>query len=471
MSADDPSPSRPRLADHVLARRHRQDGARVVVLHDVKADATIRVEERSWIVICGMDGTRDVAGLAAYATNKGAPTKVDEVETFLRDLAAAGLLEEGVAGDTASTRSSSPSVGDREIEHLPGFRLSCDGKGTCCRFYPSIVFSPLEAARARARLPTIERAGLEERQAFTPLAGTDDRMLSVALVDGRCAYLEDDGRCGIHRAGSAEEKPLGCRVYPARFVDDGTAIRASPWLECTCVLRSGAAAAPGGEPLTTASRGRDLDPAIFVETLPAMVRIGDDTQDDGARVAAISRRLAEIPITDGVAALYSLGRALETSGLGATEAALAAPVVPDAAWLRPRLEVLAPRVDRFSAETWRSLKDLPRQLAGALETACDLVRDLPDELLQGPGAYRNAEAFYVRALLFGHQLVHPKGRSSMASMAYDRAFRVVLARALGVVATLAEMQDPAFSQPLALVEAAMRAYGLGGYARDLDQRR
>ena len=40
----------------------------MVVLHDVKTDATIRVEERAWIVINGMDGTRDVAGLAAYAT-------------------------------------------------------------------------------------------------------------------------------------------------------------------------------------------------------------------------------------------------------------------------------------------------------------------------------------------------------------------------------------------------------------------
>ncbi|NUO54464.1 MAG: YkgJ family cysteine cluster protein [Polyangiaceae bacterium] len=455
----------------MLARRHRQDGARVVVLHDVKTDATIRVEERAWIVINGMDGTRDVAGLAAYATAKGAPTKEDEVQTFVADLAAAGLVEDGVASETPSSRSNSSSAGDRVIEHLPAFSLACDGRGTCCRFYPSVVFSPLEAARARARLPMVERAGLEERQAFTPLAGTDDRMLAVALVDGRCAYLEEDGRCGIHRAGSAEEKPLGCRVYPARFVDDGTAIRATPWLECTCVLRSGAEPPAGGDPLTSASHGRDLDPAIFIETLPAMVRIGDDTEDDAARVAAISRRLAEIPITDGVAALYSLGKALDEVGLDGAEAALISPVLPGATWIRPRLDILAPRIDRFSAETWRSLKDLPRQLAGALETACDLVRDLPDELLQGPGTYRNAEAFYVRALLFGHQLVHPKGRLSMASMAYDRAFRVILARALGVVATLAEMQDPAFSQPLALVEAAMRAYGLGGYARDLDPKR
>jgi lysine-N-methylase len=461
-------PSRPRLGDHVLARRHRQDGARVVVLHDVKTDATIRVEERAWIVISGMDGTRDAAGLAAYATQKGAPTKAEEVQTFVADLASAGLVVEGPASDPPTARAAAPSPGDRAIEHMPGFALSCDGRGTCCRFYPSIVFSPLEAARARSRLPMVERAGLEERQAFTPLAGSDDRMLAVALVDGRCAYLEDDGRCGIHRAGSAEEKPLGCRVYPARFYDDGTAIRASPWLECTCVLESGADATSAGDPLTNATQGRDLDPAIFIETMPARVLVGEGIEDDAARVAAVSRTLAEIPVADGVAALFSLGRALDEGGLDRAEAALRAPVRPDAAWLQPRLDALVPRVDRFSAETWRSLKDLPRQLAGALETACDLVRDLPDDLLQGPGNYRAAEAFYTRALLFGHQLVHPKGRLSMASMAYDRAFRVVLARALGVVATLAELKDPAFTQPIALVEAAMRAYGLGGYARDLE---
>ena len=56
----------------------------------------------------------------------------------------------------------------------------------------------------------------------------------------------------------------------------------------------------------------------------------------------------------------------------------------------------------------------------------------------------------------------------MSLLARDRALRALLGRALGVVATLAELDDPAFERPLSLVEAAMRAYGLSAYLRDLE---
>ena len=95
--------------------------------------------------------------------------------------------------------------------------------------------------------------------------------------------------------------------------------------------------------------------------------------------------------------------------------------------------------------------------------ALDLLEVMPEELLRGPGAFELTESFYVRALLFGHQLIHPKGKHTMASLARDRATRVLLGRALAVTANLAELEDPAFRHPLALVEACSRAYGLVGY--------
>ncbi len=459
-------PSRPRLADHVFARRHRQGGERFVVLHDTKRDVNLRVQERAWLVIGGMDGTRDLPGLVAFAVAKGAPSTDAEVEAFVTELAAAELVEDGVVVQADKGGSTGSYAGDRPVLQLPGFMLSCDGRGTCCRFYPTVVFSPLEAARARARLPLIERAGLEQHLAFSPLAGTDDRLLAVALVDGRCAYLDADGACGVHRAGSAAEKPLGCRVYPARFVDDGQAVRASPWLECTCVLASGTSHEASGEQLTSAARGAELDPAIFVERLPERVRVGEAIEADTAALAELTLALTEVPITDGVAALWSLATALDAGGLDAARDALTRPSAPDAAVFSASLEALAPRIDRLAAETWRSPEDLPRQVATALVSACALARDLGDELLRGAGTYREAEAFYVRALLFGHQLVSAKGKRSMAASARDRALRVLLGRALGVVASMADLQDPAFSQPLALVEASMRAYGLVGYVND-----
>ncbi len=461
-------PQRPRLADHVFARRHRHDGARIVVLHDTKRDITVRVAERAWTLVSGMDGTRDVDGLTAHVRREGVPIASDEIASFIDQMAAEGLLEDGPTDVAPPTRPTEPAAGaPRPVLAMPRFTLACDGRGTCCRFYPTVVFSPLEAARARARLPLVEDAGMIQRRAFTPLAGTDDRLLAVALVDGRCAYLEADLRCGIHRSGCAEDKPLGCRTYPARFVDDGTAIRVSPWLECPCVLASGERAVADGEPLTRAETSADIDPAIFIETLPERVRVGRAGDADRAELAATMLALSAIEVQDGAAALSSLAAALDTAGLGGAAAALTSPVAPNLASFRPALAAIRPRVERLAAEDWRSSSDLPRRLWSALLGAIDLLEAVPEEILAGPGAYQRAEAFYVRALLFGYQLVHTKGRHSAATLAHDRALRVVLARALGVVSSLADLDDPAFSQPLALVEAASRAYGIGGYLADL----
>lgn len=458
------APARPRLADHVFARRHRHDGSRIVVLHDTKRDVTVRVAERAWTLISGMDGTRDLAGLAAFTMRRGVPLDAAEIATFLSDLAKEELIEDGPGTvDPPREQQSGADTPDRPVLALPGFSLRCDGSGTCCRFYPSVIFSPLEAARARARLPLVEDAGLEQHRGFTPLAGTDDRLLAVALADGRCAYLEADLRCGIHRSGAAADKPLGCRVYPARFVDDGAAIRVSPWLECGCVLASGIAGHLDGEPLTTAALASELEPAIFVERLPERVRAGDAVQIERARLSDLSLELADAKIGDGVAALLGLADALDAGRFDEARNALDSPPPRTIEPVAEALAAIRQRLTQLAAEEWRSQKDFPRQLFNALLGALDLVDAMPDELLRGPGAYREAEAFHVRALLFGHQLVHAKHRHSMATLARDRALRALLARALGVTASLADLTDLAFRQPLALVEACSRAYGLAGY--------
>lgn len=462
-------PARPRLADHVFARRHRHDGARVVVLHDTKNDVTVRIAERAWVLVSGMDGTRDLEGLAAWVKRAGVAIGDEEMTSFLTELAAEGLVEDGpgeddvVTGEAAAQASSGGGAPDRPVLALPGFGLRCDGQGTCCRFYPSVVFSPLEAARARGRLPLVEDAGLDQRRGFMPLAGLDDRLLAVALVNGRCAYLEADLRCGIHRSGAAADKPLGCRVYPARFVDDGSAIRVSPWLECGCVLASGLSADGGGEPLTTATRGAELERAIFVERLPELVRLGRTLTVPRSEVAALSLELSSCHVPDGVASLLALAAVLDGGEVAGAKRALEAPPPAELTHLAERLAAIRPRVARLAAEEWRSPEDFARQLATALLGAFDLLDVMPEELLRGPGVFEMTESFYVRALLFGHQLFHPKGKHTMASLARDRAVRVLLGRALAVTANLAELTDPAFRHPLALVEACSRAYGLVGY--------
>jgi lysine-N-methylase len=309
---------------------------------------------------------------------------------------------------------------------------------------------------------------MDERAGFTPLRGSDPRMLAVALVDGRCAYLSDDDRCRIHASAGEAEKPLGCRTYPARFVDDGVSVRISPWIECACVLAS--AQAREGSPLVDASLRvrRDLDSAIYVEPLPPVVHVGRADDASPGDVARWSLALREVRVADGCASLLALARALDANGLDveASRRALASPEPPDEHRLRIFLEAVLPRARRFADVGWRSERDLARTTAAAIAAATELaLASLSDFVAPSP-RFAADEAFYVRALVFGHQLCHP--RRTMAVVATDRAARVVLARSLAVVAALTEQRDAAFSRPLALVEATMRAYGLSAYVPDAE---
>ena len=468
-------PLRPLLLPHVLARRHVASDVRLVVLHDIERLTHHRVSERTWAVLSAMDGTRDVEGLVAHAALQGFAATVDEVADLVRDLTENGLIGEregAAARDLLPSAPAGESDPARSVRQLPGFRLSCNGAGSCCRFYPSIAFSPLDAARARACQPAVLDGGMDEPRVFLPMAGHARSMLAVTLVDGRCAFLQGDLGCGIHRASGPDQKPLGCRTYPARFVDDGEAIRVTPWLECACVFSSGAGTARGGEPLVgeLVRTRAELDPAFFIEALPAEVLVGSSRQASRGEVARWSDAVFDAPtLGDGVASFVALSAALERYGLDAAAArdALGAPPRPDRSSFDAALAAFQPRIDRLASETWRAESDLVRTTATALSSASTLAASLVDELLEGPGAQATAERFYMRGVLFGHQLVQLKGLRPMSLLAFDRAFRMLLGRSLAVVASLAELSDPAFAWPLGLVDASMRGYGLSVYTRDL----
>ncbi|MBL8740119.1 MAG: YkgJ family cysteine cluster protein [Myxococcales bacterium] len=464
-------PTRPVLLPHVLARRHVADGARLVVLHDTERLTHHRVSERTWAVLSAMDGTRDLEGLRAHAERQGFVATAAELADLLADLSANGLV--GERGPSAETSHLEPTPDpSTPIRQLPGFRLSCDGSGSCCRFYPSIAFTPLDAARARTHQPRVLDGGMDEARVFLPMAGHARGMLAVTLVDGRCAFLEEDRACGIHRASRADQKPLGCRTYPARFVDDGDAIRVAPWLECACIFKSGAGAGDGGEPLVSEATQKrsDLDPAFFVESLPAEVLVSSTRRALRAEVVRWSDALIDAPlVADGVAALVALSAALERHGLDipAARDALAAPPPPPVASFDAASVAFQPHIERFASETWRGQNDLVRATATALANAATLAGSLAEDLLAGPGTQADAERFYVRGLLFGHQLVQPKALRAMSLLAFDRAYRMLLGRSLAVVVSLAELRDPAFGWPIGLVDATMRGYGLSAYVRDL----
>jgi lysine-N-methylase len=462
-------PVRPRLAEHARVRRHLVDGAPVVVIHDTRSGDLLRLPPRAWDLVAGADGTRDFDALLLAAARRGAFQRASEVRAVLEYLHRAGLLADGL-GYPALPPTADP---DRPLDVLPGYGLICDGSGDCCSMYGSVIFTPREAARARALQPEVLGGGDGEERAFTPeQGGTADGALAVALVDGRCAYLGDDGRCSIHVAGGADAKPRGCRVYPASFVDDGEAVRVSVGAECACVLAS--VGRPGGAPLVDpgARTRADLGPGARVTTLAERLAITPSLAAPRADFVAWSRHVAaSLPAVDdgaadAVAVCWSLGRALADHGLdaAASAAALASPAAPDPADLGPLLTALAARARArvASADAWRGARDRSRLASHWLAAAADRLLDAGAcaGLLAGAAAFRQDELFFLHAQLHGHQLA---GELPVAAALGDRAVRLLLARALPEALPAG---DPARLHPLALVEAMMRGHGLSAYARE-----
>lgn len=453
-------PFHPRLAEHALVRRHVIDGEEIVVIHDTRTGDLARTGTREWSLLAAADGTRDLAGLTLAAAKSGALRRVSEIRGILERLQSMGLLADGI--DQADPL---PETIDRPLAVLPDFSLTCDASGACCGVYGSIVFTPHEAARARTALPLVRDGGNHEARVFTPEHGTDaSGRLAVALVDNCCAYLGGDGRCGIHAAAGIDAKPATCRIYPATFVDDGETIRVSLGVECPCALDS--VGGSGGAPLVpeSARRTADLPEGARVVALPDPLALTDVASVPRAAYVRWSRLLAAEPSpADPVAALWSLADAVERDGLDEVEllAALSSPASPDVNAVIPWIRALSERADSRveSASAWRSARDrslvASRAIAGAAASLLD-----PAALalaLAAPALEPIAEAFYLRAVIHGHQIV---GRLPLAAALRDRAVRLLVARAMGAL-------DPSARRPLTILEAMMRGHGIEIYAREV----
>lgn len=467
-------PRRPRLADHVVPRLHVVDGEHVVLLHDRRKERLARIGEREWGLIAAADGTRDVEGIVVAAARAGARATVEGLREFLEDLNAAGWLAPGEAPpakltseERAARRTATP--GPIPLRRLPGFRLSCNGLGGCCRQYGTTLLSAAEVARARAFCPEVLDGGEDAARVFAPEQGSvPTGGVAVTMVDGRCAYLGADGRCGIHVAGGSEAKPIGCRTYPALFAFDGEAVRVSPSVECACVLTS--AAGDDGEPLVAgAETTADIDPSIHLEPLAASTPIAAGLSVAGpdyvvfcdALVAALDASPA-LPLPE---LLWTLADALQggAAPLAALEGALAAPLPLPAGPLEERLTALGARVThRLDQDgSWRSPKDLVARALGWLHES--VLARLRGEVIAATASPPEDERFYLRSLAFG---LHLETSAGLAESLRDRAVRLVLARGFPARAAA---EDTAASRPLALVEALFRGQGIGTYAEAFER--
>ena len=494
------SRERYRLADHVIARRHvvssRRPGAGAeasfIVLHDQgeRGPRSLQVGEREWALLEGMDGTRDVEGLVVHARSRGVAMAIELATAFARELSSEGLIvdaasaalatgasapkeatKKGLAEAVALPESRTDESRSRPLEHLPGFLLRCDGSGSCCRLYPTIVFSPLDAARARAALPLVRDGGHDEGRVFLPERGVRREALAVTLVDGRCAYLGKDGLCGIHAVAGSEAKPFGCRSFPVSLVDDGLAVRVTPGVECACVLASAIDGGVGGESLVDPAfvDASALDARLYIDVLPSQIVLGRGRSVDRQSFVRWSRALEDAPVTNAALAFMALASHVAGGVLSADAgcAALATNHIDDPERLLPFIRALGARARIRASETWRSESDLARQAFVAIEAAAEIAEAGFETLLEPASATHAAEAFYVRATLFGHHLVARSHRMPLEVALLDRATRVVLGRALSVAVAIGGLSDPAFSHPLALVEGVLRGHGLAAYWLDV----
>lgn len=462
-------PQRPRLAEHVSARQHVRGSTSFVVLLDARRDTVDRIDRRTWTVLSVADGTRDLEGIRLAARRIGAPATIVTIRELFDELGRRGMLCEGPPSyepDRVRT-GSVVAEGDRAIERLGDFTLHCDGSGECCRQYQTILFTPEDAARARAWVPGRTAGPIPAERLLVPVRGSAPAPLqTVTLEDGACAYLDADGGCSIHRAGGSFAKPHGCSAFPLRLCDDGTTVRQSVRLECACVLES--IGRDDGELLLdpTIERVADLPAITAIDVIPTHVTIREGETVPRERLRSWTDALLSLPeAADPAAQLWSWADVLEAQGLrhegpraGVSRIRPEAPAV----WVEALHRIASARL-RCDAG-WRGDGDRILQALRWIVATTSVVRH--------PGVWAEVmaleppsllhESFYLRATAFGQQWVD--GRPLVTSLR-DRAVRLWLARCMP---TFGALVDEASSRhPLVLIEVLMRAHQLARYTDGL----
>lgn len=434
-------------------RRHIGDGSDVVVLHDERSRRVLRILHVQWQVLALADGTRDLDGLVLAARARGIETDRDDLREFIEHLAREGVLDGGILEPAIDDDDPDADLLEMPLDPIDGWRFECSGRGVCCQVFPSILFSPLEAMRATVILP-------DEPHEFFPKRGAarDGGVVAPVLVDGRCRYLDDDGRCSLHACGGTDSKPAGCRAFPTQMVFDGERIRVSSAFECACVV-DGIGADRGDPVVPLGARVlSDLPRPTRVGRVPPSVPIDETRSASRDEVRAFCRALADAaPPTDAARGLWSLAEALHERGVcDEAAAAYSRPAALDPEGPAAMFEGLIARLRewREPLAAFRSRNDLTRCALEWMIDAGELARaDLPP----AAASAARSEAFYVRATAWVCR--DALGPLPLETALRVRALRVWLARSLPAVAG----GDRRADEPLALVEVMFRAHGLDAF--------
>jgi lysine-N-methylase len=440
-------PARPRLSERAWLRRHLTDGRERTFVHDAATGGLLELDREAELVALAADGTRDVEGLRlAVGAELGAAT-VEGVLEVLTALDAQGLLVDGPpprGANAASGNVDERTEDVRPLERLPGHRFACSGRGSCCRQYASIVVTQGDLVRARRAglrvLPGALPGDADEERVLSPLAGSvAGGRFAMALVDGACRELEDDGRCGLHVRGGLLAKPAGCRTYPAALVDDGVTVRVALGLECDCAFdRAPVDGAPLLPEAHTTRDVRDVPVRRLREQIP-FTDASSVTPAELRRWADEAR--AALPRSGLPQHLDELARALPAS-----TPRNAKPYAPVHLALAVRALAEKMRAAAHAAAAWRSERDRTRRLREAVAACAEGLAGEPFLAALADEALADDERFAVDVVLFGHLAA---GDAPVSRRLLQLAAELVVARTLRAT-------RPELGHPIAAVLAATR---------------
>lgn len=400
------------------------------------------------------DGSRSTARLRRDAELQlGRSIGARELDERLADLVRSGVLRDGGEGFADLDPVWPANLIHERLEEgqvprlvvAPGARLGCDGRGGCCRLYDRIDVSVDDIARLKSAYPDEE---------LTPGGLTLDSALrserdggesySLAVRDGGCVVLEEDGRCGAHARRGLDAKPAACRTYPLRDVLVGDELHVGLATECRCVLDFAAT----GEPLSFAAE------AVLKRRLSSRA-----VEAVAGRVAVSAGRLASradyLAWRDAATGRIALAPDLAAWALDEAARLAGGAERPREIWrelgrVLARVQRLLEDEARDAAAVYASIDLQPRAFQWGAEATARLMA-LLDERGE-PGAPIDGERLVAEQALFTHGLLRSRALSTgLVSL----ALRIAIAR------SGAALPMPPELSPLSTVEYLFRAQAAG----------
>ena len=155
-----------------------------------------------------------------------------------------------------------------------GQRFDCHACTHCCR---ELVVRLLPSDRER-----IDARGWDQVLDVPPYVKLHGDYVLNKRPDGRCVFLEDDGKCRIHREHGRREKPLACQLFPFRIVPSAEKWRVGWRFDCPTIARS-----EGGPVLNHEPDVKHLASQLSVAALEvAGIRPGVAMEEAGADAIA-----------------------------------------------------------------------------------------------------------------------------------------------------------------------------------------